>query len=135
MQNSVALIRRYYEAFNAKDWQAMLDCLSGDIRHHVNEGEVRTGKSAFEAFLAHMNRCYDERLTNIAIMATEDGTRAAAEFTVNGRYLETDAGLPKASGQTYVLPAGAFFDIVDGRIARVTTFYNLRHWIAQVSSA
>ena len=29
---------------------------------------------------------------------------------------------------------GAFFDIRDGKIARITTFYNLADWIAQVSA-
>ncbi len=62
-------------------------------------------------------------------------TRAgAAEFIVHGNYLKTDPGLPEAKGQTYILPAGAFFDIRDGKIARVTTFYNLNDWIAQVSA-
>jgi hypothetical protein len=32
-----------------------------------------------------------------------------------------------------VLPAGAFFDLRDGLISRVTTFYNLNDWIRQVS--
>jgi hypothetical protein len=31
-----------------------------------------------------------------------------------------------------VLPAGSFFEISDGRISRVTTYYNLRNWIRQV---
>lgn len=132
MQDSITLIRRYYTAFNAKEWQDMLACLADDVRHHVNEGEVRVGKGAFEAFLAHMNRCYDEHLTNITVMATPDGQRAAAEFVVNGTYIATDEGLPEARGQNYVLPAGAFFDVENGLIARVTTFYNLRHWVSQV---
>jgi GNAT superfamily N-acetyltransferase len=55
-----------------------------------------------------MNRCYRERLSDIVVMASPDGTRAAAEFTVNGTYLATDEGLPEARGQTYVLPAGGF---------------------------
>jgi hypothetical protein len=33
-----------------------------------------------------------------------------------------------------VLPAGGFFEIRGGKIARVTTFYNLNDWIAQVSA-
>lgn len=133
MQDSIALIRRYYDAFNRKDWQGMLDCLSEDVRHHANEGEVRIGKGAFSAFLAHMERCYDEHLTDMVIMATGDGRRAAAEFVVNGRYLVTDEGLPEARGQTYILPAGAFFEIENGQIARVTTYYNLRQWVGQVT--
>jgi ketosteroid isomerase-like protein len=42
--------------------------------------------------------------------------------------------MPEARGQRYRLPAGAFFEIRDGKIARVTTTYNLRDWIAQVSA-
>ncbi len=133
MHEAIAIIRRYYDAFNARDWPGMLDCLAEDIRHHVNEGEVRVGKGAFAAFLAHMERCYEERLTDIVIMATEDGRRAAAEFVVNGRYIQTDEGLPAARGQAYVLPAGTFFEIDGGLITRVTTYYNLRHWVAQVT--
>ena len=77
---------------------------------------------------------YAERLADLNIMASDDGTRAAAEFTVNGTYLKTDEGLPEARGQTYVLPAGTFFTIRDGKIARVTTYYNLSDWTAQVSA-
>jgi steroid delta-isomerase-like uncharacterized protein len=39
-----------------------------------------------------------------------------------------------ARGQRYVLPAGAFFDIRDGRIARVTNYYNLQDWLRQVAN-
>ena len=129
-----ALVARYYTAFNAGDVAGMLDCLSDDVAHHVNEGAIRTGKPAFEAFCAHMSRCYDETLTDIVVMASPDGTRAAAEFVVNGTYLETDAGLPPARGQTYRLPAGGFFSIEEGRITRVVTYYNLADWMRQVSA-
>ena len=60
------------------------------------------------------------------------GTRAAAEFTVLGTYLNTDEGLPPANGQTYRLPAGAFFELRNGRVARISNYYNLPDWIAQV---
>ncbi|MEL6523006.1 MAG: nuclear transport factor 2 family protein, partial [Pseudomonadota bacterium] len=111
----------------------MLDCLSEDVRHHVNEGDIAHGKARFTAFCEHMSRCYREELTEMVIFATPDGRRAAAEYLVSGTYLETDAGLPEAHGQTYSLPAGSFFDLTDGRISRVTTYYNLADWIRQVS--
>jgi len=131
---STDLVSRYYAAFNAKDWAGMLACLSDDVRHHVNEGAKRNGKARFGEFLAHMDACYDERLTDIVVMVNASGARAAAEFMVHGTYKQTDGALPAARGQTYRLPAGAFFEIVDGRIARVTTYYNLQDWIAQVSA-
>ncbi|MCK0149063.1 nuclear transport factor 2 family protein [Marivita sp. S6314] len=128
-----ATIERYFDAFNRKDIAGMVDCLSDDIAHHVNEGDVRIGREAFEAFCQHMARCYDETLTELVIFDAEDGTRGAAEFMVNGTYLESDAGLPPATGQGYRLPAGSFFSMRDGKITRVVTYYNLSDWIKQVS--
>lgn len=127
-----ALVERYYAAFNAGDGEGMLACLADDVAHDINQGARQTGKAAFRAFLAHMDRCYRERLSDIVVMATADGSRAAAEFVVHGEYCSTDEGLPEATGQLYVLPAGAFFTLADGRIARVSVYYNLADWIAQV---
>lgn len=128
-----ATVKAYFDAFNAGDTDAMLACLSEDVAHHVNEGNIRTGKAAFAAFCAHMSRCYSEKLTDMVIFEAEGGTRAAAEYTVNGTYLATDAGLPEARGQTYRIPAGSFFTLRDGKITRVTTRYNLSDWTAQVA--
>jgi steroid delta-isomerase-like uncharacterized protein len=126
-------IHRYYAAFNAGDTAAMETLLSDDFEHHVNEGNIRKGVEKFREFNAHMTRSYRENLTDIVVMADDSGTRAAAEFVVNGTYLATDEGLPEAKGQTYVLPAGTFFTLKGGRIQRVTTYYNLSDWIRQVS--
>ena len=127
-------VRAYFDAFNRGDTPAMLACLSDDVRHHVNEGQVREGKAAFRAFCDHMSRCYAEELTDMVIFEAEGGTRAAAEYIVNGTYLETDEGLPEAKGQTYRLPAGSFFSLENGLITRVVTYYNLADWMRQVSA-
>ncbi len=130
---TIRLLTRYYDAFNAGDGAGMLDCLAQDVAHHVNEGGVRHGKALFAEFNAHMARTYRETLTDIVIMATPDGSRAAAEFIVNGTYLATDEGLPPARGQTYRLPGGAFMEVRGGLITRVTTYYNLADWLSQVA--
>ncbi|AYM12212.1 conserved hypothetical protein [Agrobacterium fabacearum CFBP 5771] len=127
-------IRAYYDAFNRQDMDAFLALLHDEVVHDINQGERQTGKPAFASFMQHMNRCYKENLTDMVIMASEDGKRASAEFIVNGEYLATDEGLPEADGQTYVLPAGAFFDLKDGKVSRVTNYYNLNDWIAQVAA-
>ncbi|KAB2883286.1 MAG: isopropylmalate/homocitrate/citramalate synthase [Albidovulum sp.] len=129
-----AVIEAYYDAFSRGDVEGMLALLDPDVEHHVNEGGIRRGKILFAEFCAHMSHCYRERLTDIVVFASEDGTRAAAEFVVNGEYLRTDSGLPEARGQTYVLPAGSFFTLRNGRISRVTTYYNLADWVRQVSA-
>lgn len=133
MSDTIALIQRYYEAFNRGDWEAMLACLTDDVAHDLNQGGRELGREAFRAFLARMNRSYREQLQKIVVMASADGLRAAAEYEVHGSYLADDEGLPPAHGQRYVLPGGAFFDIRDGRISRVSNYYNLADWITQVS--
>lgn len=126
------LVQAYYAAFNAGDMPAFLALLGEDVVHDINQGERQQGKAAFASFMDKMNRCYKERLSDIVIMQSADGSRAAAEFVVHGQYLADDEGLPPAKGQTYVLPAGAFFHIHCGKIARVTNYYNLNDWVEQV---
>lgn len=130
---TAALIRRYYDAFNAGDHAGMIACLTDDVVHDPNQGERREGIERFKAFNARMAHNYAEKLEGLAVMVSQDGSRASAEFNVHGTYLNSEEGLPPAKGQKYVLPAGTFFAIRDGKIARVTTYYNLTDWILQVS--
>jgi steroid delta-isomerase-like uncharacterized protein len=131
--DTTALIQAYYAAFNRADREGMLALLTDDVIHDLNQGARETGREAFRSFLARMDASYAEQLRDIVVLASTDGTRAAAEYVVHGTYKASDPGLPEARGQQYVLPGGAFFEIRDGRIARVTNYYNLEDWIAQVS--
>jgi steroid delta-isomerase-like uncharacterized protein len=132
-QATVKLVQDYYAAFNRQDMAAFLDLLTEDVIHDVNQGGREVGKAPFAQFMERMNAHYKEQIVDIAIMTNEAGDRAAAEFTVLGKYLSTDADLPEASGQQYNLPAGAFFVIRDDKVARVTNYYNLEQWIKQVA--
>jgi steroid delta-isomerase-like uncharacterized protein len=132
-QDSIKLIEQYYAAFNSADMDTFLSLLTDDVIHDINQGKREIGKEAFKQFMGGMNNNYKEQLVDMVIMATPDGTRAAAEFVVLGEYLKTDEGLPEAKGQKYRLPAGAFFEIRDNKVARITNYYNLQDWIAQVS--
>ena len=136
MSDAERLVRAYYDAFNAGNAAAMVGLLSEDVAHDISQGGRETGRDAFTRFMAHMDRCYRERIADLVVLTEPSGTRAAAEFTVHGAYLATDpgvpAGTPAARGQTYMLPAGAFFAIRDGRIARVSNHYNLGDWVRQV---
>jgi steroid delta-isomerase-like uncharacterized protein len=126
------LVHAYYSAFNAGDMPTFLDLLSDEVVHDINQGERQVGKATFAAFMDKMNRCYRERLSDIVVMQNSEGNRAAAEFVVHGEYLADDQGLPPANGQTYVLPAGALFEIAGGKLTRISNYYNLNDWIAQV---
>jgi len=129
------LVRAYYGAFNAGDRAGFLALLAPDVAHDINQGGREIGTAAFSRFLDHMDACYQEHIADITVLTEPTGTRAAAEFTVHGRYLATDEGLPPATGQTYILPAGAFFTIAHGKITRISNHYNLHDWVRQVTNS
>jgi steroid delta-isomerase-like uncharacterized protein len=134
MQHSAAkIIEAYYTAFNAGDRAGFLALLADDVVHDINQGGRETGIDAFNKFLDHMDNCYREQITDVVVLTNVTGDRAAAEFVVHGTYLKTDTGLPPATGQTYTLPAGAFFTLRDGKVARISNFYNLPDWLSQVA--
>lgn len=127
-------VTAYYAAFNRGDWDGMCGLLAEDVAHDLNQGERQIGRAPFRAFLARMERSYSEQLRDIVVLTSAPG-RAAAEYVVEGTYLQADDGLPPARGQTYRLPGGAFFTLRDGRIARVTNYYNVQDWLKQVGAA
>jgi len=132
MTEAEALVRAYYDAFNAGDFAAMVALLTDDVVHGINQGGRETGREAFRRFMAGMDDSYQERLEDLVVMTEPSGARAAAEFVVRGIYKRSVPGLPEAHGQAYVLPAGAFFTLRDGRVARIDNFYNLEDWLRQV---
>jgi steroid delta-isomerase-like uncharacterized protein len=129
---SVQIIEAYYRSFNARDYVGMLALLDDDVVHEINEGAREVGKGLFSAFLERMDRGYREQITELVVMSEPGAVRFAAEFIVIGEYLKTAPGMPEAHGQSYELAAGAFFELDDGIIQRVTSYYNLRDWLQQV---
>ncbi len=131
--SALAIVKQYYQYFNQRNWEGMLSLLHKDIKHEANQGETRVGIDLFKEFLAHMDTCYEETLTDMVFFSEPADTRVAVEFTVNGIYKSTDGDLPEAKGQQYILPAGAFLEVKEGKVARVTTYYNLPLWMDLVS--
>ena len=136
MNDAERLVRAYYDAFNARDRAGFLGLLCEDVVHEISQGGREVGRARFGAFMDHMDRCYRELIADLVVMTDGTGTRAAAAFMVHGTYIATDpgvpAGTPPASGQRYALPAGAFFTLRDGRVARISNHYNLGDWVRQV---
>lgn len=125
------LIQKYFDAFNRHDLEAQIATLSDNVIHDLNEGGQEIGRDAFRTFKMHMDTCYREQITDLVIMT--NGSRGGAEFIVKGEYIKADTGLPPANGQRYEIPAAAFFETANGEITRVTSYYNLKNWIAAVS--
>jgi steroid delta-isomerase-like uncharacterized protein len=126
-------IRAYYAAFNTKDWDAMLACVHDEVVHNPNQRVSRQGKALFREFILNQVKSIDEQLSDVVVFTSEASpNRVAAEYFVNGTYLVAEPGYPAAHGQTYKLPGGAFFEIKDGLIAKITNYYNLQDWFTQV---
>jgi steroid delta-isomerase-like uncharacterized protein len=127
------LIECYYDTFNGGDREAFLALLTDDVAHDLNQGGCEIGQAAFRRFLERMDHCYAEQVEDLCVLTSPDRPdRAAAEFFISGTYLQTDQGLPPATGQHYRLRVGAFFEIRAGRISRITNYYNLQEWLRQI---
>ena len=130
---SRTLIERYFSAFNRADWEGMVELVDEQVAHDPNQGEREIGSERFRAHLGKIARCSIEVLIDLRILVGNDGAHAAAEYIISGQYLSSRDGLPPARGQRYRLPGGTFFAIAGHRIARVSNYYNLPEWIAQIS--
>ena len=130
---ALEIVKQYYNAFNEKNFDGMLALLHPDVRHEPNQGEARVGIEKFTEFMKMMDDSYEETLTDMVFFTEPTGKKVSAEFIVNGTYKKGEEGFPEAHGQKYVLPAAAFLEVTDGKISRVTTYYNLERWIKLVS--
>lgn len=126
-------IQSYFDAFNRKDVEALLALLDEHVVHDINEGPTETGRETFRAFKAGMDAAFDETIEELVIMT--NGDRGCAEFVVDGTYTQTVEGLPEADHQPYRIPACAIFEVREGLIKRVTSYYNLRAWTDAIEGA
>ncbi|WAC10501.1 nuclear transport factor 2 family protein [Dyadobacter pollutisoli] len=131
--SALETVKQYYQSFNQQNWDGMLVLLHTEIRHEANQGDVRIGIEKFAEFLAKMDESYQETLSDMVFFSEPTDSRVAVEFVVNGIYKKGEEGLPEAYGQSYALPAAAFLELKEGKISRVTTYYNLPLWIELVS--
>jgi steroid delta-isomerase-like uncharacterized protein len=80
-----------------------------------------------------MDQCYRERVRDLVVMTSPDV--AVPRPSSRSRALTWRPTRPaRAQGQAYSLPVGAFFEVADGRITRVTNYYNVKDWVSQVGS-
>ena len=104
------------------------DARSSDRRRRARS-QSGTARDAVARRSARFSRAWTAAIRSSCATSWSQRRRRHAAPRPNtsctARYKVGDEGLPAAHGQTYVLPGGAFFDVRDGRIARVTNYYNL----------
>ena len=126
------LLQRYFNALNDRDIRACTALVSDELILEPNQGFAEQGRDAFAGFLERQLQCYRETIESLVILAEPEGRYAACEYRVAGEYLATDDGLPEACGQRYQMRVGAFFEIRDALITRISLHFNLPDWLAQV---
>lgn len=146
MEPTRELIATYYSAFNDGDLTAFSRLLADDVVHDINQGERQSGKEAFLRFMDRMNACYREKISGVEIMVNPDGSRAAAEYTVDvnigaaGIFTPVDHGFPSdgvlVTGELNV-PSWVYGTLDLGRVREIREtgqVFNYRDWPRQFVS-
>lgn len=131
--SSENIIKKYYAALNNKDMKAYLALMDTNVIHDINLGDSETGIDKLKVYVQKDLDSFDEKLSDIIIMTTPDGTHAAAEWIDNGTYYKNYPGFPiKARGQHYTIRGGQFFEIHKGKITRITTYFDTAGFFKQI---
>ena len=121
MDSVPTIVARYIDAYNRMNVQAMLDCLSGDVRFiNRSNGEMTNETHGIEAFRALAEQgvqLFAEReQTILDCIAIDD--RAAVRI---GYRAKVKADLPNGwkAGQEIEMTGTSFFVISEGKISEV----------------
>ena len=121
MDSVPTIVARYIDDYNRMNVQAMLDCLSGDVRFiNRSNGEVTNETHGIEAFRALAEQgveLFAEReQTILDCIAIED--RAAVRIGYRAK-VKTDLPNGWKAGQEIKMTGTSFFMISEGKISEV----------------
>ena len=121
MDSVPTIVARYIDAYNRMNVQAMLDCLSGDVRFIIrSNGETTNETHGIEAFRALAEQgvqLFAEReQTILDCIAIDD--RAAVRIGYRAK-VKTDLPNGWKAGQEIEMTGTSFFVISEGKISEV----------------
>ena len=121
MDSVPKIVARYIDAYNRMNVQAMLDCLSGDVRFiNRSNGETTNETHGIEAFRALAEQgvqLFAEReQTILDCIAIDD--RAAVRIGYRAK-VKTDLPNGWKAGQEIEMTGTSFFMISEGKISEV----------------
>lgn len=127
------IVRNYYLHLCNGNCDAIAELVDQGIVHEFNQGPTHIGIEKFREFLNVKEKHYKETIQDLFIFVDLSAHRAAAEFLLKGNYVQTYPGLPAATGQSYKIRVGAFFEFRNNKISRLTTYFNFESWLSQIS--
>ena len=128
------LIQSYYQSFNERDLDGFLKTLHSEVIHDTFLGETEIGIEAFRKYMEVCFDCVKETVRDLTILNSQDDCYAAARFMCDGEYIKTVKNYPEARNQKYSVQCHAFFELKDGLIYRVTSYFNEKDWSAQLAA-
>ena len=121
MDSVPTIVARYIDAYNRMNVQAMLDCLSGDVRFiNRSNGETTNETHGIEAFRALAEQgvqLFAEREQTILDCIAIDN-RAAVRIGYRAK-VKTDLPNGWKAGQEVEMTGTSFFMISEGKISEV----------------
>ena len=128
-----AVDEAYYLAYNAEDIEGQIKLMTDNVVYHSNSDKIRTGADAYRKYTAGLFQEIDEKCIDIKYFVDENQGIVTAQSRAEGKYVTSSEGLPKAKGQKYNIPVVEVFEIKDGKITKLSTYYNEDLWKTQIS--
>ena len=117
--DNVALMRRYYAAYNSEDETQVTPLLADDVVLVSAAGEQR-GRDAYLATYRWMIASFVDRMTPERIVASTDGAVVDIDDHLTARADIADfLGRPVCAGETLTLTLTGRYTIKSGRISRI----------------
>ncbi|MCB1475564.1 MAG: nuclear transport factor 2 family protein [Rhodobiaceae bacterium] len=104
-------ISAFLKAYGKRDIGGLLELVDDDAVLEDEKGDRRFGSEAFKTYFVSRFAHGRETIGDVAAMASADGSRGAAEFTLRGE---------REGGDSYSLNKGLFFALDGGMITRVS---------------
>lgn len=134
-QQTIELVNTYYNALNNKNMNQFFAIITPNVIHDINQGGSEQGIGKFKLFMQQSNNSFDEKLSHIIIMVSNDGNYATGQWIDHGTYYRDFPGMGlKAKNQKYILRGANIFEITNGKISRVTTYFNEAEFMTQVKN-
>lgn len=134
MEGALALVRRFLDAENRRDWTEWGQCLHPEVEYEMIGGDpVVRGR---EHYIQHMQRIYEElsdwkfRIVTI----TGDETTVTVEFDGTGHFTGRHEA-QEYRGAPLRLRAVCVFELREGLIRRGREYFDHRSYEAQLKAA
>jgi steroid delta-isomerase-like uncharacterized protein len=129
------LLRGENAAWNAHDVEAIAafyteDCFKEDIA----VGKATRGREEMKVLVGGAFRAIpDMRIELVTLFSCGDW--AATEWVMSGSYSSDYPGFPSAAGRRFSVRGASVMELRDGRISRISDYWNFASFLSQVGPA